>query len=57
MIPRGEVGLIVAAVGLRLHTILEAVYLVVVGMSLVTTLLTPPILRLLLPRTAPEEGR
>ena len=57
MIPRGEVGLIVAAVGLRLHTISEAVYLVVVGMSLVTTLLTPPILRLLLPRPAPEDGR
>jgi Kef-type K+ transport system membrane component KefB len=57
MIPRGEVGLIVAAVGLRLHTISEAVYLVLVGMSLVTTLLTPPILRLLMPRPAPEEGR
>jgi len=57
MIPRGEVGLIVAAVGLRLHTISEAVYLVVVGMSLITTLLTPPILRLLLPHPAPEEGR
>ena len=53
MIPRGEVGLIVAAVGLRLHTISDSVYTNVVLMSIVTTLFAPPVLRLLLPH--PEE--
>ena len=38
MVPRGEVGLIVAGVGLRLHTISEAIYAVVLSMSIVTTI-------------------
>jgi len=50
MVPRGEVGLIVAAVGLRLHTISDAAYAQVVLMSIVTTLFAPPILRWLLTR-------
>ena len=50
MVPRGEVGLIVAAVGLRLHTISDSVYTNVVLMSIITTLFAPPVLRLLLPR-------
>jgi Kef-type K+ transport system membrane component KefB len=50
MIPRGEVGLIVAGVGLRLHTISDAIYTMVLSMSIVTTLFAPPVLRLLLPR-------
>lgn len=50
MVPRGEVGLIVAGVGLRLHTISEAVYSVVLAMSMVTTLFAPPVLRFLLSR-------
>jgi len=49
MVPRGEVGLIVAAVGLRLHTISEAIYTVVLAMSIVTTIFAPPVLRLVLP--------
>jgi Kef-type K+ transport system membrane component KefB len=53
MVPRGEVGLIVAAVGLKLRTISPEVYTVVVVMSIVTTLFAPPVLRALLPR-APE---
>jgi len=48
MVPRGEVGLIVAAVGLGLHTISDAIYSVVLLMSIVTTLFAPPVLRLLL---------
>lgn len=52
MVPRGEVGLIVAAVGLMLHTISPQVYAVVVMMSIVTTLVAPPVLRALLPRAA-----
>jgi Kef-type K+ transport system membrane component KefB len=50
MVPRGEVGLIVAAVGLMLHTISPQVYTVVVMMSIVTTVFAPPALRALLPR-------
>jgi Kef-type K+ transport system membrane component KefB len=49
MVPRGEVGLIVAGVGLRLHTISDAIYTVVLSMSIVTTIFAPPILRILLP--------
>jgi Na+:H+ antiporter len=52
MVPRGEVGLIVAAVGLDLHTISEAIYTVVLLMSVITTLVTPPALRWVLPRSA-----
>jgi len=50
MIPRGEVGLIVAGVGLTLHTISQGIYAVVLLMSIVTTLVAPPFLRLVLPR-------
>ncbi len=56
MIPRGEVGLIVAGVGLRLHTVSEAIYTVVVTMSIMTTLIAPPVLRYLLPRNSGAEG-
>jgi Kef-type K+ transport system membrane component KefB len=49
MIPRGEVGLIVAAAGLRLHVISDEVYTAVVLMSLVTTLIAPPFLRIVMP--------
>jgi Na+:H+ antiporter len=49
MVPRGEVGLIVAAVGLTLHTISGDIYSVVVIMSIVTTLFAPPVLRIVLP--------
>jgi Kef-type K+ transport system membrane component KefB len=52
MVPRGEVGLIVAAVGLGLHTISNAIYSVVLLMSIVTTLFAPPVLRLMLQRPA-----
>jgi Na+:H+ antiporter len=53
MVPRGEVGLIVAAVGLTLHTISGDIYSVVVIMSIVTTLFAPPVLRIVLPPPAP----
>ncbi len=55
MIPRGEVGLIVAGVGLTLHTISDAVYAIVLLMSIVTTLVAPPFLRLILPLPAAGE--
>jgi Kef-type K+ transport system membrane component KefB len=55
MVPRGEVGLIVAAVGLKLHTVSAEVYTVVVAMCIVTTLFAPPVLRALL-APAPESS-
>ncbi|MGH9804029.1 MAG: cation:proton antiporter [Candidatus Acidiferrales bacterium] len=48
MVPRGEVGLIVASIGLGLSAISEEVYAVVIIMVLVTTLAAPPALRMLL---------
>jgi Kef-type K+ transport system membrane component KefB len=50
MVPRGEVGLIITAVGLNLHAISTAIYAVVLLMSVITTLVAPPALRWLLGR-------
>lgn len=44
MVPRGEVGIIVAMVGLSLHSISEAMFSVVIFMSIVTTLISPPLI-------------
>jgi Kef-type K+ transport system membrane component KefB len=44
MIPRGEVGIIVALIGLSLHSITQDVYTVVLSMSLLTTIITPPLI-------------
>jgi Kef-type K+ transport system membrane component KefB len=44
MIPRGEVGIIVALIGLSLHSITQEIYAVVLGMSLITTIMTPPLI-------------
>jgi len=45
MISRGEVGLIVATVGLQENLLLPEIYTAIVGMVLITTLVTPPLLR------------
>ncbi len=50
MVPRGEVGLIFAAVGKQLGVVNEAMFSVIVIMVILTTLLTPPILTMLLRR-------
>jgi Kef-type K+ transport system membrane component KefB len=47
MAPRGEVGLIVASLGLSLGAIPAEIFSVVVIMSILTTLMVPPILRAL----------
>ncbi len=56
MVPRGEVGLSVAAVGLGLHTISQEAYGIVIFMTAVTTLLAPPWLRYLFRKPAPGAG-
>jgi Kef-type K+ transport system membrane component KefB len=45
MMPRGEVALIVALVGLQSKIIGQSTYAIVVFMTAVTTLIAPPLLR------------
>jgi len=47
MMPRGEVALIVALVGLQSGIVTQGTYAIVVLMTAVTTVLAPPLLRLL----------
>ncbi len=47
MMPRGEVALIVALVGLQSQMVTQDTYAIVVFMTAVTTLLAPPLLRVL----------
>jgi len=53
MMSRGEVGLIVATLGVNQGLLSPQVYSGVVGVVIVTTLLTPPALRLLFARSTP----
>ncbi len=55
MIPRGEVGLIFAQIGLSTKLLSAGLYSAVVLMVMLTTLMTPPLLRALLPRGAAED--
>jgi Kef-type K+ transport system membrane component KefB len=50
MVPRGEVGIIVAGIAKTSGVIGQQLFVVVVGMSIITTLFAPPLLRLLLRR-------
>lgn len=45
MVPRGEVGIIVAGIGNATGTIDGELFAIIVGMSVITTLVVPPILR------------
>lgn len=45
MIPRGEVGLIIAAIGLQMNMISQSAYAVVLFMAAATTLVAPPMIR------------
>ena len=49
MIPRGEVGIIVAGIGATTGVVDESLFAVIVAMSIATTLVVPPLLRLLSP--------
>jgi Kef-type K+ transport system membrane component KefB len=44
MVPRGEVGMVVAQIGLSLAVIPQGVFAIVVFMSIMTTLVAPPLL-------------
>ncbi|MGH8171973.1 MAG: cation:proton antiporter [Rhodanobacteraceae bacterium] len=59
MIPRGEVGVVIASLGLASGVFSKETYAVIVAMSLLTSVITPPILAFLLKRTpaaAPPAG-
>jgi len=45
MIPRGEVGLIFASIGKALKVVDDATYSAIVIMVIITTLITPPIMK------------
>jgi len=45
MVPRGEVGIVIAGVALSEGAVSEEFFAVVVGMSVLTTLVAPPVLR------------
>lgn len=47
MVPRGEVGIVVAQIGLGLAVINQSLYGVVLVMAVATTLIAPPFLRIL----------
>jgi Kef-type K+ transport system membrane component KefB len=53
MIPRGEVGLIFATLGLRSGVLDNDMYAALLLVVLVTTMITPPLLRLRAAKTAP----
>ncbi len=50
MIPRGEVGLIFASIGRGLNVIDSSTFSAVVIMVIVTTLVTPPLLKITMAR-------
>jgi len=53
MVPRGEVGIIVAGIGRTTGVIDDELFAVIVGMSILTTLVVPPIMRRLVARPEP----
>jgi Kef-type K+ transport system membrane component KefB len=56
MIPRGEVGLIFASIGLQNRVIEGNLYAAIVFVVIVSTFMTPPLLRMILLRSLPQEG-
>ena len=59
MVPRGEVGIIVAGIGATAGVVSDSLFTVIVGMSIATTLMAPPLLKRVLGRGGgepPDEG-
>jgi Kef-type K+ transport system membrane component KefB len=53
MIPHGEVGMVVAQIGLGMGVMAQSVYGIIVFMSVATTLLAPPLLKVAFREVAP----
>ena len=56
MVPRGEVGLIFASIGVSVGVFDDELYAVVLLVVLVTTVISPPLLRIRLARTEPASS-
>jgi Kef-type K+ transport system membrane component KefB len=56
MTPRGEVALIVALIGLQMNMVSQGAYAIVICMTAATTMLAPPLLRLLFRSETPVEA-
>ncbi|MGB3749898.1 MAG: cation:proton antiporter [Rhodanobacter sp.] len=56
MVPRGEVGIVVATLGLAAGVFDNRIYAIIVAMSLLTAMVTPPILAWLLKRSDRTAG-
>jgi Kef-type K+ transport system membrane component KefB len=56
MIPRGEVGLIFADIGRRGGLLSEAVFSAILIMVMVSTFITPPLLKVIFERDQQREG-
>lgn len=52
MVPRGEVGVVIASLGLSAGVFTNQIYAIIVAMSLLTAMVTPPVLAWLLRRPA-----
>ena len=52
MVPRGEVGVVIASLGLAAGVFTNEIYAVIVAMSLLTSIVTPPVLAWLLKKDA-----
>lgn len=55
MVPRGEIGIVIAALGLSAGVFSQDIYSVIVGMSLLTAIITPPLLALLMREPKPAD--
>ena len=55
MVPRGEVGLIVALVGLQMKLVSESAYALVIFMTGITTLVASPIMKFVFRDETPAE--
>ncbi|WP_243048940.1 cation:proton antiporter [Dyella sp. RRB7] len=51
MVPRGEVGVVIASLGLTAGVFSDRIYAIIVAMSLLTAMVTPPVLAWLLRRS------
>jgi Kef-type K+ transport system membrane component KefB len=56
MVPRGEVGVVIASLGLAAGVFNNRMYAIIVAMSLLTAMVTPPVLAWLLKRADREGG-
>jgi Kef-type K+ transport system membrane component KefB len=56
MVPRGEVGMVAAQIGLRMGVMDPGIYGVIVLMSVATTLVAPPLLKIAFRGERPVEG-